>query len=288
MFLALLQAIVSGLMSGSQIALPAIGFTTIFAVLRYPSFTIAAYMTIGGFAAIYANTHFGVGTAALLVLAAVVAGTVGVLTEQGVLARLRPAGALTVAIGSIALNLVLENVLRFMFGNDLQGFNLPIHPDMRIGGIRVGAQQLQNLAFAVLVMALVFAFLRFSRFGRAMRAVADNADLAQLKGIDPKTISTCAIALGAALAGVGGVLLGMDTSVDPLTGYRVLLSVFAAAVLGGLGSIPGAVLGALAIGVAEEVALLVVPATYRGAIAFFAILAMLTLRPRGLLGERNV
>ena len=121
-----------------------------------------------------------------------------------------------------------------------------------------------------------------------MRAGADNADLAQLKGIDPKTISTFAIALGAALAGVGGVLLGMDTSVDPLTGYRVLLSVFAAAVLGGLGSIPGAVLGALAIGVAEEVALLVVPATYRGAIAFFAILAMLTLRPRGLLGERNV
>jgi branched-subunit amino acid ABC-type transport system permease component len=96
-----------------------------------------------------------------------------------------------------------------------------------------------------------------------------------------------AVLLGAGLSGVGGVLLGFDTSIDPLTGYRVLLSVFAAAVLGGLGSIPGAVAGALVLGVAEELALLEVPATYRSAIGFAAILAMLTFRPRGLLGERT-
>jgi branched-chain amino acid transport system permease protein len=88
------------------------------------------------------------------------------------------------------------------------------------------------------------------------------------------------------LSGVGGVLIGLDTSIDPLTGYRVLLSVFAAAVLGGLGSIPGAVVGALALGVGEELALIVVPATYRTAVGFAAILIMLTFRPRGILGER--
>ena len=88
------------------------------------------------------------------------------------------------------------------------------------------------------------------------------------------------------LAGVGGVLLGLDTSIDPLTGFRVILSVFAAAVVGGLGSIPGAVLGALAIGVAEEVSLLWLAPAYRSAVGFAAILLMLTLRPRGLLGER--
>jgi branched-subunit amino acid ABC-type transport system permease component len=244
-------------------------------------------MTIGGFVAIYVNRHFGMGLLPMLLLGAVVAGTIGLVAEQLTLGPLRAAGALTAAIGSIALNLVLENILRFMFGNDLQGFDLPIRPDMRIGGIRVGSQQLQNLAISVAMMAAIFAFLRFSRYGRGMRAVADNPDLAQLKGINPKLVSGMALALGAALAGVGGILLGMDTSIDPLTGYRVLLSVFAAAVLGGLGSIPGAVVGALAIGVAEEVSLLAVPATYRGAIAFFAILAMLTFRPRGLLGERS-
>jgi len=119
-----------------------------------------------------------------------------------------------------------------------------------------------------------------------MRAVADNPDLARLKGIDPSRIAAIAVMLGAGLAGAGGVLLGLDTSIDPMTGYRVLLAVFAAAVLGGLGSIPGAVVGALALGLAEELSLLVVPATYRTAVGFVAILLILTFRPRGLLGER--
>ncbi|WP_420104346.1 branched-chain amino acid ABC transporter permease, partial [Bosea sp. (in: a-proteobacteria)] len=119
-----------------------------------------------------------------------------------------------------------------------------------------------------------------------MRAVADNPDLARLKGIDPARIAIVTLFIGAGLTGVGGVLIGLDTSIDPLTGYRVLLSVFAAAVLGGLGSIPGAVAGALLLGIAEELALLVVPATYRTGVGFVAILLMLTFRPRGILGER--
>ena len=285
---AILQALLNGVMTGTLIAIPAIGFTAIFAVLRYPSFAIAAYTTIGAFAGWYANVRFGIGVLPGLLVAAVVAGAIGVLAEDRILGPLRPAGALTAAIGSIALNLVLENVVRFSFGNDLKGFDLPLYPDMRFAGLRVGAQQIENLIIAVILMALVFVFLRYTRFGRAMRAVADNADLARLKGIDPDRIAMVAVALGAALAGIGGALLGLDTSIDPLTGYRILLSVFAAAVLGGLGSVPGAVVGALSIGIAEELALLVVPATYRSAIGFFAILLMLTFRPRGLLGERAV
>jgi branched-chain amino acid transport system permease protein/neutral amino acid transport system permease protein len=92
--------------------------------------------------------------------------------------------------------------------------------------------------------------------------------------------------VGMGLAGTGGMLLGLDTSIDPLTGFRVILSVFAAAVVGGLGSIPGAVVGALTIGVAEELSLLALAPAYRSAIGFLAILLVLTLRPRGLLGER--
>ena len=284
----ILQALLNGVMTGTLIAIPAIGFTAIFAVLRYPSFTVAAYTTIGAFAAWYANVRFGIGVLPGLIVAAVVAGAIGVLAEEKILGPLRPAGALTTAIGSIALNLVLENVIRFGSGNDLRGFDLPLYPDMRFAGLRVGAQQIENLILAVGVMALVFVFVRYTRFGRAMRAVADNADLARLKGIDPRRIAMVAVALGAALAGIGGVLLGLDTSIDPLTGYRILLSVFAAAVLGGLGSVPGAIVGALSIGIVEELALLVVPATYRSGIGFVAILLMLTFRPRGLLGERAV
>ena len=282
----LAQALVNGLLSGALIAVPAIGFTTIFAVLRFPDFAVASYATIGAFAGWWVNARLGWGVVPVLVVAFAVAGAVGVIGESVALKPLRRTGPLTVAIGSIALNLVLENVVRFVFGGDLKGFDLPLERDITIGAVRIGPQQVENLGLAAAVLALVFAFLRFSRFGRAMRAAADNADLARLKGIDPGRIAAMAVLLGAGLSGVGGVLLGFDTSIDPLTGYRVLLSVFAAAVLGGLGSVGGAVVGALVLGVAEEVALLAVPATYRSAIGFAAILLMLTFRPRGLLGER--
>ncbi|WP_158744424.1 branched-chain amino acid ABC transporter permease [Acidisphaera sp. L21] len=282
------QALANGLLSGALIAVPAIGFTTIFAVLRFPDFAVASYATVGAFAGWWVNVRLGMGVVPILIAAFIVAGLVGLVAEHIALRPLRGYGALTVAIGSIALNLVLENLIRFIFGNDLHGYDLPLEQDLNVGPIRVGPQQIQNLGLAAAVLVLVFLFLRYSRFGRAMRAVADNADLSRLKGIDPGRIAGLAVLLGAGLAGVGGVLLGFDTSIDPLTGYRVVLAVFAAAVLGGLGSIPGAVAGALALGVAEELALLVVPATYRSAIGFAAILLMLTFRPRGLLGERSV
>ncbi|MGO4740619.1 branched-chain amino acid ABC transporter permease [Bosea sp. 2KB_26] len=284
----LLQALINGLMTGALIAVPAVGFSAIFAVLRYPNFAIASYATIGAFAAWWANVVLGLPIIPALVIAFAIAGTVGVVAEESALSRLRGNGALIVAIASIALNLVLENIIRFFFGNDMRGYDLPLMRDMRFGDLRIGPQQLQSLALAVVIMAAMFAFLRYTRFGKAMRAVADNPDLARLKGIDPARIAIVTVFLGAGLTGVGGVLIGLDTSIDPLTGYRVLLSVFAAAVLGGLGSIPGAVVGALALGIAEELALIAVPATYRTAVGFIAILIMLTFRPRGILGERAV
>ncbi len=282
----LAQAVLNGVMTGALIAVPAIGFTAIFAVLRYPSFAVAAYITIGGFAGWLANTTLGLGVLPVMVIAFAVAGAAGVIGEEGGLRHLRPAGALTVAIATIALNLILENLIRFGFGNDLRGYDLPLKPDLRVFDLRIGPQQIENVILAGVVMAAVFLFLRHTRFGKAMRAVADNVDLARLKGIDPQLVAVVTLFIGAGLSGAGGVLLAVDTSIDPLAGTRILLTVFAAAVLGGLGSIPGAVVGAFCVGIAEELAVLAVPATYRSAIGFAAILIMLTFRPRGLLGER--
>ncbi|EHJ95077.1 hydrophobic amino acid ABC transporter permease [Agrobacterium tumefaciens 5A] len=269
------------------IAIPALGLTAIFAVLRYVNFAIGAYATVGAFAAWYVNTRLGLGVFPSALVAFVAGGIVGLVAEQTALARLRPSGALAVAIASIAVNLILENVIRFIFGNDLQGFDLPVARDWRFSGLRLGPQQLQTAAIAIAIMAAVFLFLRFTRFGKAMRAVADNPDLGRLLGMDPSRIAMITVALGAGLAGVGGVLLGLDTAIDPMTGSRLLLSIFAAAVLGGLGSIPGAVVGAVMIGIGEELAVLVLPATYRSAVGFATILLILSLRPAGILGERN-
>ena len=138
----------------------------------------------------------------------------------------------------------------------------------------------------LIAMAILFAFLRATTTGKAMRAVADNPMLADSKGIDPDRMARLAIGIGMGLAGIGGMLVGLDTSIDPLVGFRAILSVFAAAVVGGLGSVPGAVVGGLAIGLAEELSLLVLAPTYKGVVGFLAILLILLLRPRGLIGAR--
>ncbi len=280
------QLLLNGLMAGTVLAVPAIGFTAIYAVLRFPNFTVASHATIGAFAGYVANTSFGFPLAAAVVVAFLVAGAAGVLNDELVLKPLRPTGALTTAIAAVALTIALENVVRFVFGNDLRGYDVPIRRDWQVGGMRIGPQQVQNFAVAVVAMAAVFLFLAFTRLGKAMRAVADNPVLAGIKGINADTVGRVVNFVGMGLAGTGGMLLGLDTSIDPLTGFRVILSVFAAAVVGGLGSIPGAVVGALTIGVGEELSLLFFAPAYRSAVGFFAILLVLTLRPRGILGER--
>lgn len=280
------QLIVNGVVAGTLLAVPAIGFTAIFAVLRFPNFAVASHATIGAFAGYVANVYLGVPAIAAVAAAFIVAGLVGVLSDELVLRPLRPHGALTTAIASIALTLLLENMVRFGFGNELRGYDLPIYRDWRVLDVRIGPQQLTNMALSVGIMAMVFAFLAFTRIGKAMRAVADNPMLAGLKGIDAVLIGRLVSLVGMGLVGVGGMLIGLDTSIDPLTGFRAILPIFAAAVLGGLGSIPGAVVGALAIGIAEELSLLVLEPTYRSAVGFVAILLVLSFRPQGILGQR--
>ncbi|MEM9223936.1 MAG: branched-chain amino acid ABC transporter permease [Pseudomonadota bacterium] len=280
------QLLVNGIITGTLLAIPAIGFTAIYAVLRFPNFSVASHATIGAFAGYAANVTLGLPAELSILAAFLVAGVFGVVSDEIALRPLRAYGALTAAIASIALTIVLENLVRFFYGNELRGYDLPLERDWRILDVRVGPQQVDNLLLAVAAMALVFLTLRFTRIGKAMRAVADNPRLAELKGIDPKRIGWFVAFCGMGLAGAGGMLLGLGTSIDPLTGFRFILPIFAAAVVGGLGSISGAVAGAMVVGIGEELSLVVLSPAYKSAVGFLAIVLVLTFRPRGLLGER--
>ena len=285
------QLLVNGLMAGAVLAVPAIGFTTIYAVLRFPNFAVGGMATVGAYAGWVANVSWGWPAWASLGAAFAAGAAAGLLTDAVALRALRPSrggagGALAAAIASVALNIVVENAVRFVWGNDPRGYDLPVFRDWRVGDLRIGPQQAANAGLAVLAMSGVFVFLSTTRTGRTMRAVADNPQLAALKGVDAGRVALIATGLSMGLAGFGGMLVGLDTSIDPLTGFRVMLSVFAAAVVGGLGSVPGAVLGAFVVGLGEELSLLVLPPAYRTAVGFVAILLVLSFRPRGLLGER--
>jgi branched-chain amino acid transport system permease protein len=281
-----LQLSVNGLMAGAVLAVPAIGLTMIYAVLRFVNFAVAAHMAVGAFAGYMLNAWLGLPATAAVLGAFIAAGAIGIATDHVALRPLRGHRALTLAIASIALNIMVESTIRFFFGGGPRDYSIPLRRDWRFGFLHVGPQQVENAAIAMVAMALLFAFVMLTTTGKAMRAVADNPMLADSKGIDPDAMARIAVGIGMGLAGIGGMLVGLDTSIDPLVGFRTILSVFAAAVVGGLGSIPGAVVGGLTIGLSEELSLLMLPATYKGAVGFLAILLVLTLRPRGLLGVK--
>jgi branched-chain amino acid transport system permease protein/neutral amino acid transport system permease protein len=282
-----LQLALNGLMAGAVLAVPAIGLTMIYAVLRFVNFSVAAHMAVGAFAGYMLNAWLGWPAWLAIAAAFVGAGAVGIASDHVALRPLRGQSALTLAIASIAVNIMIESAIRFGFGGSPRDYAIPLRRDWSLGFLKVGPQQVENVIIAAVAMTLLFLFLWLTVTGKAMRAVADNPMLADSKGIDPDRMARIAIGIGMGLAGIGGMLVGLDTSIDPLVGFRAILSVFAAAVVGGLGSVPGAVVGGLAIGFSEELSLLVLPATYKTVVGFLAILLILTLRPSGLLGSRT-
>jgi branched-chain amino acid transport system permease protein len=281
------QLVLNGVMAGAILSAPAIGFTAIYAVLRFPNFAVASHMTVGAFAGYIVNVDLHWPLLPSAVVAFLAAGATGVVSDAVALRPLRSTGLIAATIASVALTIALENLVRLAFGNSLRDYDLPIQRDWRFAGLRVGPQQLQDLAISATAVLALFGFLSFTRLGKAMRAVADNPVLASLRGIDTRTIGHLVNFVAMGMAGLGGMLLGLDTSIDPLTGFRAILAIFAAAVLGGLGSIPGAVLGALAIGVAEELSQLALPPDYRTVVGFLAILLVLSFKPNGILGART-
>ena len=283
----LVQLVINGLLSGAVLAMPAIGFTLMFAVLGFPNFGISGHLAVGAFAGWVLNAVYGWSIWLVIPCGFLAAGLVGVATDALVFRRMRTAAPITLAIISVAVTLFLENALRFGFGNTLRTYTVPLTRDWQVGGFRIGTQQVETAAWSLCVMAVLFCVLRYTQLGRALRATADNRALAGVKGIDTQGIARLVVFIGMGLAGASGILLGIDTSIDPLIGFRIMLAVFAAAVVGGLGSVPGAVLGAFVIGIAEEVSQIVLPAVYKSAVGFVLILLFLTFRPSGLLGERR-
>jgi branched-subunit amino acid ABC-type transport system permease component len=282
----IVQLAANGLMAGAVLAAPAIGLTMIYSVLRFVNFSIAAHMAVGAYAGYVLNSWFGLSASAAVTGAFVAASAMGVVSDHIALRPLRGQNPLTLAIASIALNIMIESVLRFGFGSAPRDYAIPLRKDWIFGSLHVGPQQFENAVIASVAMGALFAFMMLTRTGKAMRAVADNPTLADSKGIDPNRMSRLAVGIGMGLAGIGGILFGLDTSIDPLVGFRTILSVFAAAVVGGLGSVPGALIGGLTIGFSEELSLLLLPAAYKSAVGFAAILFILTLRPAGILGAR--
>lgn len=300
----ILQVLADGLILGSTIALGAIGLTMTYSLLRFANFahgeyvTWGAYLTLtflGFFGAMAPLGPFSFGWPLLAALAASAAATavLALALDRLLFGRLQHHGsAIVLTIASFGAALALRNLLQFLYGalpayytRELQ---IAIHvvPREIGGGLRVTPDQFFVLGLTLALVVAMHLFLQRTTAGRAMRAVAHNPALARVTGIDVAAVVRWTWVLGGVLAAVAGTFAGLVGQLRPQLGFDLLLPLFAAAILGGIGSVPGAVIGGLVVGLAESAAVPLVGAEYRAAAAFAVLIAILLVRPQGLFGER--
>jgi branched-chain amino acid transport system permease protein len=287
----LLQQLINALSLGAIYALLALGYTMVYGVLRFINFAHADVFMVGSFVGYFAARHVPAGTllGGLSVLFAAMAACslLGVLIERFAYRPLRNAPTMNVLITAIGMALLLEYGVQLLFGSTPRNFPA-VFPttQFHFGSLTVSSNQLIVIAVTAVLLISLHTIVHRTRLGAAMRAVSLNPRAAQLVGINLNTVVTFTFALGSALAGAGGVLYAMNyPSIDPFMGVMPGLKAFVAAILGGIGSLPGAALGALILGAAETFVGGSAYSTYKDAIAFGLLILIMLFRPAGLLGR---
>lgn len=282
------QSILNGLVSAALIAPPAVAFSMLFAILRFPNFAIGGYIAVGAFAAYAANLWLGLPLWLAALVGMAVAAVITWLSDVIVFRPMRGSSAVTLLVVSIALTLIIENAIRFIFGADVRGFDLPLTRPVKIAGLRITIEQIYILGITLGVAGGTHVLLAYTRIGKAMRATADNFALAEVRGINTGRVIAFTWLYCGALFGLTGVLAGLDLVIEPMVGWNLTIPIFAAAILGGIGSPYGAMLGAILVGLAEEFTTLILPSTYKVGVGFAIIAILLLLRPHGLLGTPEI
>ena len=306
----IVQAIVDGFLSGAIVALGAIGVTFSLAILRFANFSHGDLLSVGGYAALFVLLitgstlpgatgvlstpigpfSFGWGLPLAVMFGMAVAVAISLLLDRLVYRRLRKRSAdpLTLVFASFGLALVLRNILLLLFGPDPHHYSSEIQMALRLPGrVLVMPDQVLVFGITLAVLALLWLFLQHTRYGIAMRSVAENPMLSSIAGIDIASTVRLTWIVSAALAALAGIFYGVTVQVRPEMGLNLLLPLFTAAIIGGVGSVTGAVLGALLISLCENLFTLVIPSTYKPMIAFVLLLLVLYFRPQGLIAPKG-
>lgn len=281
----MLQTAFNGLVSGVIMTLPALAVTLLFGVLKFPNFAVGAMMTVAAYMVFALNVQLGWPLAAAGAAVAVAFGVLCIVIDHLTFRLLRERGGITLMVASLGLGFILENMARFAYGNTARSFALELARPFRFMDIRMNREQMITLAISAVAMLAMWWLLKRTPVGRAMRAVADNPQLALVRGIESERIIRWTWFIAGMLLATGGLLIGMDRALEPPMGSNYVVGVFAAAILGGLGSPLGALVGAIIIGVVGELSTLVIPPNYRIGIPLAAIAAILVFRPQGLFGQ---
>lgn len=283
-----LQQMINGLSLGSIYALIALGYTMVYGIIKLINFAHGDIYMLGAFTAFYATTFFHLNFFVALIIAMLLCGVLGVLIERIAYKPLRHATRITALITAMGVSYVLEYTTQYFAGSEVKTFptDLLDNTAFSFGGVRITMMQIYIFVITIVLMIILTYIVSKTKMGRAMRAVSVDEDAAKLMGINVDTTISFTFFLGSCLAGVAGVLVGVYyNSINPLMGMTPGLKAFIAAVFGGIGNIPGAMIGGLFIGIAETLVTAYGSSLYKDAIVYVILILVLILKPDGLLGK---
>ena len=286
----LIQQLVNGISIGSIYALIALGYTMVYGIVKLINFAHGDVFMVGAFIGFYSITVFDLSFFPALLLSMAACAAFGVLIERIAYKPLRNATRIAALITAIGVSLLIENGLIFIRGAQIEAYPKNVFPSETINllGVSVPSKSLLILAVSVTLMILLQIIVHKTKIGRAMRAVSHDTEAAKLMGINVDSTISSTFAIGSALAGAAGVIFGVYyTSINPLMGILPGLKAFVAAVLGGIGIIPGAMVGGLLLGVVETLVSAAGFSLWRDAAAFVVLILILIFLPQGLFGKNK-
>ncbi len=294
--------IVYGLISGSIITLGAIGLSLTYGILNFANFAHGDVMALGAFLALvflgltkslgvptfsFGPLSFGLPMVIALVCSMALTAVAAILIDRTLYRRFREAGSIVLLIASVGVAFVLRNAMQFIWSPLPSYYIKEIQISKRYFGIRIKPDEVFIILFTATAVYLLHLFLTRTKMGKAMRATSDNVELAKVTGIDTERVVLWTWGIGAALAASGGVLAGIeDKFITPELGWQLLLYIFAAVILGGIGSPYGALLGGTVIGLSTEISTGFIDTAYKPAVAFVIMVIMLLFRPTGLIRSK--
>lgn len=278
------ELLVGGLLLGGLYALMACGLNLIFGVMRVINFAHGELMAIGALSTVSLVAGYAFPFWAAVILVPILTAGVGLLMHRLVLQRLAHAPMIMTLLATYALSTILVNAAILTWGGGYRGLPGVLGGSVNLLGVNISVSRLVAFAVALGVSLAVWWVLEKTRFGRAVRSVSQAPELAEISGISIEQVRNATFALGAAMAGLAGVLMAPTFASDPQLGVRFLIKAFAVIIVGGMGSYPGAIAAALLLGIIEVMGGYLTGAVIGSALLFLLMLAVLLVRPRGLLG----
>ena len=272
-----IQLLVYGIVTGPILALGAIGVSLVFSILRFAHFAHGDLMTVGAYGAFAGVVAFGISPILAIPFAIVLAVATALVVEVTLYRPLRASTPIILLISSFGVALILRSLVQLVAGPSTEVYVSGIQLPIRIEGIRIRPDHFWIVGGTLAIVAGLHLFLTRTRVGKAL-----NLELARLSGISAERTVLVAWAIAASLAAVAGVFLGMDTRLQPVLGWNVLLPVFAAAIVGGIGRPYGAIAGGFLVGIAMELSTLVIDPGYKQSVAFALLVLTLLVRPTGI------